>query len=198
MNLSWTTLDLYCFGYVRALGFLDLPYFISAMKAAPVCERGTGSGGRSRSAPFPVTQHRHRCDWTAGKGGKKKARGRKERGEKTGDWRIIAADAGIYTLFHVRHVFLFFRSTETGIPLIQSCYFTNTPPCSCVTGWREESRPNQWPFDRSSSGRPGTEKGPHLVRFTVFEKQSTEICQVWRSDNQEGSHNPHSEKASFL
>ena len=155
------------------LGVLALPYFILDMKAAPVCEQCTGSGGRSRSAPFPVTQHRQRCDWTAGKGGKKKAIGRKERGETAGDWGIIAAYAGIYTL-HIRHVSMLFRSTEPVFTLIQSCCFTNTPPCSCVTGRREESRPNQWLLDRSSFGRPGTETDLFLVRFTALEKQSTE------------------------
>lgn len=38
------------------------------LNAASVCvwEQCRGSGGWSGSAPFPVTQHRHRCDWTAG------------------------------------------------------------------------------------------------------------------------------------
>lgn len=133
-----------------------------------VCEQWTGSGGSSGSAPFPVTQQRHRCDWTAGKGGKKKARGRQERGETTGDWGINAPDDGIYTPFDIGRASVFFPPAQTVVPVSQSCCFTNTPPFSRLSGWTEESRPNQWPFDRSSSGRPGTAAAPVLFWVVFF------------------------------
>lgn len=71
-----------------------------------VCQQCTGSGGTSRSAPFPVTQHRHRCGRTAGKGGKKRARGRQERGETAGDWGNHRRRRGYLCL--ISHSTLFF------------------------------------------------------------------------------------------
>ena len=113
--------------------------------SSSVCERCRGSGGWSGSAPLPVTQHRHCCDWTAGdrEGGREIESGKS--GEKRpGDWGMIAADAGIYSAFHF-YLFVpsFSFSGESIFFGSKLVLCTNTPPFSgpllCHRGKRRKS-----------------------------------------------------------
>lgn len=99
-----------------------------------VREECRGSGCWSGSAPFPVTQHRHRCDWEAGEGGsegreesQRAARAARAGRDGPGTGGMIAADVGIqprslYSVFSSLFCpqSLFFRTQSSGC--------TNTPP----------------------------------------------------------------------
>lgn len=135
-------------------------------RSTSVWEQCRGSGGWSGSAPFPVTQHRHRCDWTAGEGerGRKRDRERQERGETA---RGLGEDCRrrrylSRALCCVGFVALFCPQRESFSDPKLSSVLTPLPSLdrSCVTGGREESRMNQWPFERSSSGCPVAETEP--------------------------------------
>lgn len=81
-----------------------------------VREECRGSGCWSESAPFPVTQHRHHCDWEAGEGGSegREASQRAARAGRDGPGTggMIAADEGIQPRSLYSVVSLAFLFTE--------------------------------------------------------------------------------------